>query len=201
MSQVYDRRVLRTKKLLREAFTRLLQQKPLEKISVKELCDMSGINRSTFYLHYRDLRDMYEQLEEDLYRTFEEKLERFIKEEGKWYEYLLSSKERPTISIFLETFHFIEENRDVAAMALSRSSERNIVMRIYKKGKESFLQEFADKVSPEGLSKLSYYYEYIASGCVGLITSWVQGGMKESPEEMDIITQEFMLHTPLPALE
>ena len=74
MSQIYDRRILRTKKLLREAFTRLLQTKPLEKISVKELCDLAGINRYTFYLHYQDLRDLYTRLEEDLYTTFEEKL-------------------------------------------------------------------------------------------------------------------------------
>lgn len=85
-------------------------------------------------------------------------------------------------------------------MALSSGGDRNIVMRIYKKGKESFLKDFSDKVSPQELSKLSYYYEYIASGCVGIFTSWVQSGMKESPEEMNAITQEFILRTPLPTL-
>ena len=73
-------------------------------------------------------------------------------------------------------------------------------MRIYKKGKESFLEEFIGRVSPQGLSKLSYYFEYIASGSVGILASWVQSGMKETPEEMHAITQEFILRTPLPRL-
>lgn len=201
MSQIYDRRILRTKKLLREAFTRLLQTKPLEKISVKELCDLAGINRSTFYLHYQDLRDLYTRLEEDLYTTFEEKLERFMKEEGKWYESLLSDSQPNKLSIFLETYHFIAENSDLATLALNTHDDRNIVMRIYKKGKESFLEEFIGRVSPQGLSKLSYYFEYIASGSVGILASWVQSGMKETPEEMHAITQEFILRTPLPRLE
>lgn len=197
MSQTYDRRILRTKKLLREALTELLQEKPLEKITVTELCALSEVNRSTFYLHYRDIHDMYEQIEEEVYLTFAKKLDRFIREEGRWYENLEGGG-MPTLSIFLEAYHFLKANRDIVGFVLKGEGSRNIVMRIYQQGKERFLQDLDQKISEEALSKFSYYYEYIASGCVGIITSWVEGGMKESPEQMNALTQEFILRTPLP---
>ena len=47
-----DHRSRVTKLLLRRAFTDLLEQKPIQSISVKELCERAGINRGTFYSHY-----------------------------------------------------------------------------------------------------------------------------------------------------
>ena len=47
-----DRRVRRTKKLLIQALTELMQQKPVKEITVKELTDLADMNRGTFYLYY-----------------------------------------------------------------------------------------------------------------------------------------------------
>ena len=49
-----DHRVRLTKLLLREAFLDLLVEKPVAKITVKELCEQANVNRATFYAHYRD---------------------------------------------------------------------------------------------------------------------------------------------------
>ena len=53
-----DRRVRKTKKLLLDGLTQLMQTKDVSEISVKELSDLVDINRGTFYLHYRDIFDM-----------------------------------------------------------------------------------------------------------------------------------------------
>ena len=47
-----DQRTQLTYSLLRQAFTDLLKQKPIQRITVKELCQKAGVNRSTFYAHY-----------------------------------------------------------------------------------------------------------------------------------------------------
>lgn len=57
-----------TQRLIREAFTGLLKQKPIQSISIKELCEVAGINRGTFYAHYRDIYDLREKIESDMYR-------------------------------------------------------------------------------------------------------------------------------------
>ena len=56
-----DRRVRRTKKLLTQALTELLQEKQVNEITVKELTDLADMNRGTFYLYYKDIFDMLEK--------------------------------------------------------------------------------------------------------------------------------------------
>ena len=47
-----SRRVQMTKKLLRESVIELMEQKPLNKISIKDICDNADVNRTTFYKYY-----------------------------------------------------------------------------------------------------------------------------------------------------
>ena len=58
-----DRRVEKTRAAIADAFLELRAAKPLEKISVKELCERADVNKSTFYTHYQDIYDLAEQLE------------------------------------------------------------------------------------------------------------------------------------------
>ena len=46
-----DLRVRYTQKVIQEAFWKILKEKPLAKITVKEICDLAEINRGTFYKH------------------------------------------------------------------------------------------------------------------------------------------------------
>ena len=67
-----DRRVRRTKKLLSQGLIELMQQKQVKDITVRELADLVDVNRGTFYLYYRDIFDMLERLEEELFEQLEE---------------------------------------------------------------------------------------------------------------------------------
>lgn len=62
-----DLRVKKTRSSIINAFLQLRAQKPLERITVKELADLAEINKATFYLHYKDIYDLSEQLENDLF--------------------------------------------------------------------------------------------------------------------------------------
>ena len=52
MAEVEDKRIRRTKKLLRQALTRLMQQKDFQSITVTDVVREANINRGTFYAHY-----------------------------------------------------------------------------------------------------------------------------------------------------
>ena len=62
-----DSRVRRTKRLLRQGLTELLQEKSIKKITVRELSERVDINRGTFYLHYKDIYDLVSFLEPELF--------------------------------------------------------------------------------------------------------------------------------------
>ena len=67
-----DTRVKRTKKLIRQGLAELSRTKSLSKITVKELTDLVEINRGTFYLHYKDIADLVESIETNLYNDLGE---------------------------------------------------------------------------------------------------------------------------------
>ena len=71
---IRDSRTRVTKLLIRKAFMELLHVKPIQSISIKELCDNAGINRGTFYTHYKDIYDLLEQIEREMLEDFEKAL-------------------------------------------------------------------------------------------------------------------------------
>ena len=72
-----DSRVRRTKRLLRQGLTELLREKSIKKITVRELSERIDINRGTFYLHYKDIYDLVDQIEKELFDEFEKILESY----------------------------------------------------------------------------------------------------------------------------
>ena len=61
-----DRRVVRTRQQLRGALTELLKTKSVQDITVCELADKVNISRGTFYLHYKNVFDMLEKIEQEM---------------------------------------------------------------------------------------------------------------------------------------
>ena len=107
-----DHRTRVTKMLIRRAFTELLRVKPVQSISIKELCEKAGVNRGTFYAHYTDLYDMLEQMESELLSEFRAVLDRHTSEE-------LTRDLSPLLS---DVFCFVEKNRALMPVFLSQQT-------------------------------------------------------------------------------
>lgn len=65
-----DLRVEKTRRIIRETVLQLLCEKPLQKITISEICARAEINRKTFYRHYRAVDDVIAQLEDGLLGEF-----------------------------------------------------------------------------------------------------------------------------------
>ncbi|MDO5399131.1 MAG: TetR/AcrR family transcriptional regulator, partial [bacterium] len=70
-----DLRVKRTRSSIINAFLQLRAKKTLERISVKEMSELAGINKATFYLHYKDIYDLSEKLENELFERIFKSIE------------------------------------------------------------------------------------------------------------------------------
>ena len=77
MEKKIDRRVRKTKQQLQDGFIQLRKKKDLKDITVKELCELTDLNRGTFYLHYKDIYDLSEQLESSLFISLQDVLSIF----------------------------------------------------------------------------------------------------------------------------
>ena len=68
MEKPESRRTQMTKRLIRTALVELMEEKTLERITIKELCERADVNRTTFYLHYSDQRSVLNDLKEEVCR-------------------------------------------------------------------------------------------------------------------------------------
>ena len=71
-----DRRVKYTIEMLKGALVEAMQKEHISKISVKSLCELADINRSTFYAHFRDQYDLLHHIEQEVLDNITRQLER-----------------------------------------------------------------------------------------------------------------------------
>lgn len=183
MTKKTDRRIRKTKAQLRQGLAELLQEKSLKEITVKELTDKVDINRSTFYLHYSDIYDMMEKIENELIEEIEELV-----------------RTRPVNPFNESSFPFIEEiftilaeNRQICAALLGPNGDIAFLQRI-----ENILSRHSLKVLeetlPEKKQDLQYLYSFFAFGCVGMIKMWLTGRYGESPQYMARLTFHLIMN-------
>ena len=112
-----DRRVILTKRLLREGLLRCLEKKPIDKITIHELCEESGINRTTFYNHYQTpiqiLHEITCDYADQLQRIYEECIKStpgdYIKAAEACCEYLYGKKAEIKVLFSENTGRYIEK--------------------------------------------------------------------------------------------
>ena len=104
-----DHRTRVTKMLIRRAFTELLRVKPVQSISIKELCEKAGVNRGTFYAHYASVHDLLMQMEDEMLSEILEDFQIYPEQQRiclkGGYEHMgisMSEKARRQISLFDE---------------------------------------------------------------------------------------------------
>lgn len=85
-----DRRVYKTKKNLKETLVRLMEEKPFEKISIRELCDAADTSRVTFYTYYGDKYDLLQEVFDDLHHSSAEKFAALQKENNPQNDFSVS---------------------------------------------------------------------------------------------------------------
>lgn len=167
-----DRRVRKTRKQLQEGLARLMQEKNIRDIRVKELVEEVDINRSTFYLHYSDIYDMLAKIEEELFEQIQE----------AFREYPLGTDEH-SLAFLRQMFQIMDDNRSMCKALCGPNGDMGFVTRMERVvGQQAVLV-----VEPKyrmNEKELRYSYAYCLNGCVGLIKMWLQHDGEETPAEM-----------------
>ena len=167
-----DRRVRKTKKILRECLTQLLKEKKIQDITVRELTEMADLNRGTFYLHYKDVFDLLEQTEEELLTAFRQLLNR------------LNSKntDNELVPVFEEIFSMVKENGDLVEILLGENGDLNFLNRLKALIREKCLEDWMEMFRKRNSSSFE--------AC----SAWLQSGMKQSPRELAVLAERLFLH-------
>lgn len=177
-----DRRIRKTKKVLKESLARLLLEKNLNNITIKELVDRADVNRGTFYLHYRDIYDMLSQIEAEMLNELESISQRFPAS-------LLDDSPKPYIS---EVFQYIADNQTFCKMLLGPYGDMAFVDKLKRLVEEKCFYSLMEVCQENALQKYQYFASYTVAGCVGLLQAWMEGGMTVSPQELAQVAEDMI---------
>ena len=159
-----------TKRALEQSLKNLLLKKPLTKITVSDIADDCGINRMTFYYHFKDIYDLVEwSCLEDAKRALDEK-----KTYETWQQGLL------------QIFEAVEENKPFIL---------NVYRCIHREQVEKYLQPLVDQlilgvineetgnmtIRDEDKQFIAQIYSYVF---IGLMLDWIKDDMREDPQPL-----------------
>ena len=157
-----DTRVKRTKKLIRQGLAELSKTKSLSKITVKELTDLVEINRGTFYLHYKDIADLVESIETNLYNDFSD----FIKNVTP------KSVIKNPIDVLEQYTKFVECNKEAFIMLMGVHGDAEFVFKLIALLDEKVYDLCKSFFPNMNQSVYDFSTEYGKFAAVGLMNCW-----------------------------
>lgn len=171
-----NRRITQTKKFIQESLILLMEQKPLYKISIKELCDKAGINRSTFYNHYKSQYEVFDEIEKNYLDSINALFANSPK--GK----------NPGDSI-VELMRYIDQNLAVSKILLPNKADEEFSIKMKKISKVvDAIKSMQNYVSPSVFKETS---EFCLAGCYAVLVNWInEKEDRKSPEEIAIIISQ-----------
>ena len=165
-----DRRVAKTKKAIKKVFLELLKDKNLNKISVAELSREADLGRGTFYLHYTDVYDLYNQIEDELYSDL-----------VRIFDETYPDCNADLMQLTETITKYIVENKDIFLLLISSDADGKPMRKL----KEIFCNKLLQKEYVPTVSKFEEIESlYIVSGVIGVLEGWISTGLEMPQKEI-----------------
>ena len=177
-----DRRVRKTKDCLAKALIELLQTKNIHDVSVRELADKADINRGTFYLHYKDPYDMMSQMERETLQTLREIL---------MAHHAREINDNPLV-ILEVLYDYVSEHTAWISLLLGENGTLSFINSLNDVVRSCCIDHWMEIFTKKEAKTYDYFCSFIVSGCVALVNDWLNSGMKESAEEMAILSRDII---------
>lgn len=166
-----------------DALIALLEQKDLEYITVKEICQLAGVNRSTFYLHYETISDLVNEAVERINA-------RFVSYFPQQTEEILTQLEHQsrkdlilvTRAYLIPYLHFIRDNKKVYGAAFRNPDSMQAYSR-YEHLKRHLLAPILERFDIPA-AQHPYRIAYYVEGIMAIIREWLRRDCADEVEMM-----------------
>lgn len=181
MNPKLDRRKKYTRMMLKNSLVHLLRQKPLSKITVKEICEEADVNRSTFYAHYDDQFDLLEKIEQEVIANIEAGLNE--------YDFSNDDEALEMIEILL---NYASDNFELFYTLLIINRDHSFEKRVMDLARKYLIKNWKNI---EEVDAMLYEYggTFVISGSIYVIKQWMVNRMDRSPKEIAKLITSFKL--------
>lgn len=179
-----DRRVQRTKRMLRSALAQLIEEKQgIDNVTVAELTERADLNRGTFYAHYSDKNDLLHSCEGEFLAQVEQ-LQQSIQTVTFDDAFEAVMEDKP-LAFAVSLYDFLRENGDFIKALLGPYGDAGFQVRLRDTVSRYLVQSVLTEAYRTEMNTLTeYYIAYFASAHLGVIQHWLERGMQESSEQM-----------------
>lgn len=152
-----DARVRYTKRVLKESFLKLLKDKPVNKITVKAVCELAELNRATFYSHYSDCFALLESIEQELIDAFGKSLK------------LINSFD---VSALIEAIYMmIEQHEEACRVLIFSGASPSLLGRMINLARSSSIAYWKQQLRSATEIDLEMLYIHLSNGLMNVVVS------------------------------
>ena len=151
-----DARARYTKMVLKQALLDLMQHKPINKITVKEVCARAEVNRATFYAHFSDCFDLLARMEDELFAQFEQSMQRYMQ-----------SFDITALADGL--YQIIQENEAVCRVLLFRQYSAALIHRMIAYAHDISIASWHNTLKKASADELEMLYLCLSNGLLRVV--------------------------------
>lgn len=170
--------------IVRAAFEVMVgRAKPVSKITVREICELAEINRSTFYAHYTDVYDLFDKVERQIAKMCADSV--------------LSHVQSGGIQAAIEsTFAFAAGYREFYQIYKETNRLTYLVDILTEPFKEMVGRIKAEDFGYGIRDEMVYHYDFFTAGLCSMLSHWLDTGCRETPHELyEILLREYGPHS------
>ena len=150
-----DARVRYTRKILKESLLTLMKEKPVNKISVKEVCALAELNRATFYAHYSDCYDLLSSIEQELVNAFEKSLR--------------DSKILGVSALIEGIDTMVEQHEDACRELIFKGASPSVLRRMVDVAREPSIASWKQQLHHASETDLEMLYTHLSNGLMNVV--------------------------------
>lgn len=154
-----DTRVQYTKSAFHNALLQLLKEKPISKVTIKQLCETAKLNRGTFYLHYNEPNDVLKEIEQD-----------FFTEKMSFFDPYMKNDNPDLLAMM---FGAIMQNRELSLILFGHNGAPQFTEKIKLLVREDIIDDWQKEFPDYARKDLEFVYEFIFPGAMQLILNWL----------------------------
>lgn len=175
-----DLRVRRTRKLILDALFELTIEKGFAAVTVRDITQYAGINRATFYRHYRDKFDLLDQYSQAVYQLLDKQPEAELVPGGQEG----ADQSAPGL---VRMFAHIRANAGFYRVMLGRQGDPAFAEKVRQYIEKRLRRSLPESLKPDPTS-VDLYLTYISSGSLGVVLWWLEHDLPYSSEEMAAVS-------------
>lgn len=159
--------------VLKQSLLELMSDRPIGKITVKDICGRAEINRATFYAHYKDPFDLLGLIENELFETLKRSIDKGLQSGS-------------IVPLLTDICTAIKENFELCKVIFSENGDKDFLEHVVNIAHDQSIAEWKKHASDATLDELERLYTFFSNGSAAIIRLWVKDDMKDHPRDIAV---------------